>query len=66
MAGLEGGTVAGSVDIEGGDGTQDGIGVDAAAVVVAVDVGGVVLPVPVGLEEAEDLRGLGACCTGDA
>ena len=63
MAGLEGGTVAGGVDVEAGDCGQDGVGVDTVTSGIAIDAGGEVLAVPVGcLEEAEDLGGL--CASG--
>lgn len=66
VARLEAGGVAGSIRIKGDKGAEDGVGVDAAAVVVALDeVGGDELAVPVGLEEAEDLGSLGAGRAGE-
>lgn len=56
VAGLEGGTVAVRVDVEYGDGAEDGVAVESGSAIVNVDVGDDVLAVPETLEEAKNFR----------
>lgn len=57
-------TIAGRINIKDGDGAENGIGVDACApsVILEVGVGHIVVAVPVGLQEAEYIRRLVTSC----